>query len=626
MKSSRTARRPSLNVQSLEGREVPAGMLTASLTAGVLSVTGTDQAEVVTVKVTGTDVVLTPNASTVINGQMAGTAVTLPGAATSMKVDLKGGDDTFKIDAMSDFVLAKGANINLGHGDNTLSLATTQKVDLGSLAVKGGDGKETVSVFGSAGKGSIVRGAATFEYGAGESDTTLAETTYAGPAGVSVKGSKSGGASSVNASNLIVPKTLAVFLPTDTAAVTLTNGTFGGLSAGGPLAATVDLAGTKVTGNVAVTSPYVAQLTATSAAVGGNVTMAGKIAFSEWAGVTTVGGNVRQTGAGALMSVGAAAADALAVTGNVTLAAGTAAGSQLDHKFGKFSAGNVALSGFTAEVQSTAGDFAVKNLAVAASFNGGAEFTGGKFAAAGNVSVTSKSGAATFTATGAAAAVDGNLTVAAPLVTYTTVDTAGKAEVKGNMAVTGGSAFDTVKLGATFHAHKNVTLKLKDGDNIIDVGDTAAQAVINGNLAVTTGAGSDTLNFVQSVVNGTTAVITGAGADTFDADYGAQFKKAFTLDLGAGDDTFDVARTKGSMGDTIFTGKTVVKGGDGNDAMFLGSGLFGDAHTKASFSTGLGSVIDGGAGYNVFDQGLFSNFDGLKYGTTITNFTDPSQF
>jgi hypothetical protein len=362
MKTKRNTRRSNLNVESLEGREVPAGLLTASVSsAGVLSITGDEMDNVVTIKVNGNDVVLTPNATTSINGQTMGMAQTITGAATSLKADLKGGDDVLKIDTMSNFVLPKGANINLGNGDNTLTLATTEKVDLGSLAVKGGDGKDTVAVFGGAGKGSIIHGNAMFDFGAGSSDTTLAETTYSGTAGISMKAG-TGGLAIVNASNLTVAKTFSAAMSNDLAMLTVTGGTYGGMAVSKSPQTLLDLGGTTVNGNVSATSPFFAQLHANGTKVTGNVTLTGNYAaISEWKGVDTVGGNIKETASYTSLETGAAAADSLTVTGNVTLAGSPTGSSTFTQKNGDFHAANVSMTGVLAQLDSQAGSFHVKN-------------------------------------------------------------------------------------------------------------------------------------------------------------------------------------------------------------------------------------------------------------------------
>ncbi|MBO0700743.1 MAG: hypothetical protein J2P46_20265, partial [Zavarzinella sp.] len=63
---SRVAR---LRLEVLEGREVPAGTVTAALTRGRLTITGDDQDNVIqSLLVTGTAVTVTPDGTTSVNG------------------------------------------------------------------------------------------------------------------------------------------------------------------------------------------------------------------------------------------------------------------------------------------------------------------------------------------------------------------------------------------------------------------------------------------------------------------------------------------------------------------------------------------------------------------------------
>jgi hypothetical protein len=91
----RSARKTRLGVLPLEGREVPAGVVTASLSpTGVLTLTGDDAANSLSFKVTPTAVILNPDAATTIDDLgtagpgTPGATVTINGAVTSLRATL----------------------------------------------------------------------------------------------------------------------------------------------------------------------------------------------------------------------------------------------------------------------------------------------------------------------------------------------------------------------------------------------------------------------------------------------------------------------------------------------------------------------------------------------------------
>src|SRR5438309_6945140 len=108
---ARPARRSCLGLELLDDRSLPNGTIVASLTSGTFTMTGDDNANVATIKVTGAGITITPDANTAINQSAAGAPVTLNGAVTSMKVNLLGGDDTLSIDGASDFTISKSVSI-----------------------------------------------------------------------------------------------------------------------------------------------------------------------------------------------------------------------------------------------------------------------------------------------------------------------------------------------------------------------------------------------------------------------------------------------------------------------------------------------------------------------------------
>src|SRR3954471_1240854 len=123
-----------LTIEPLEAREVPAGIIQASLVNGTLTLTGDDLANTVSIQInTGVapTVVLTPDTgpgATAIDDVNdpaivpPGDPATMPGVVTAIKVDLRGGDDSISSDGSKDFVLPGGALVQLGDGNNTFNL------------------------------------------------------------------------------------------------------------------------------------------------------------------------------------------------------------------------------------------------------------------------------------------------------------------------------------------------------------------------------------------------------------------------------------------------------------------------------------------------------------------------
>ena len=137
----------------------------------------------------------------------------------------------------------------------------------------------------------------------------------------------------------------------------------------------------------------------------------------------------------------------------------------------------------------------------------------------------------------------------------------------------------------------------------MSVGDGSVAVPVGGNLKVTGGAGADSVSFDRVTVTGTTGLTTLAGADYLSIENGSSFAKAFSADLGSGDDEISLAQLTGSSSAVIFRTKSRIVGGTGNDLLGLGldsvsSG--GDANSRVDF-LGIGHFVDGGLGINFYD-------------------------
>ena len=126
-------RRSRLQIEALEGREVPAGVITANIAGGVLNLVGDDNSNVVTIKLEAGLTTLTPNPTTDV-GLGVGIPNPIAQTATSLKATMFGGDDVIQSDGATNFALTGGVNIDLGDGLNdVVFFNTTEKIDIGSL-------------------------------------------------------------------------------------------------------------------------------------------------------------------------------------------------------------------------------------------------------------------------------------------------------------------------------------------------------------------------------------------------------------------------------------------------------------------------------------------------------------
>ena len=565
-------RRP-LSLEALEARHAPAGFIRAGLANGVLTLTGDDFANTVTLQVTtgpaGSTILLTPGAGTTVDdvndpfAPVVGAAVPLAGPLTTITADLKGGDDSFSIDGTSDFTLSGLLTVRLGDGDNILSLGTSGRLTVGGLAVRAGDGTDTVTVAGGGGLASQVTGTATFDYGIGDSVTTLTEVNFPGPAGVRLADARVAGTSTLTATNVVVARGVRADVGGAGAELNFVGSTLGGLAArSNVVAATLD--SSKVLGPVALRGRFTAQVEAV-------------------AGVVEVG--------------------------DVSLAAGVFAG--LLTGGSAFTAADVTVAGLQAQVQSGAIPPAV----------------GGTFTA---TDVTVRGGAiASFDADGAAATVTGNLTVAGAVNGKAAFATTGPSEVRGDFRVTGGWFGDRVVTNAQFRVGRDVVLNLGDGPNQVAIGDGTATVPVGGRLSITTGRGDDQVALGNVEVAGAVAIRTGAGGDGLGVEFGSKFNGAFLADLGAGGDAITVAKDTTATAAVRFFGPATFLGGAGSDRLILGldPGAGGTANTRAEFTAGLAHKLDGGAGINPFD-GLTptpspSQYTGLT-GVNFLNWLDPN--
>jgi hypothetical protein len=300
------SRRARLSLQPLEGRDVPNGTITAALSpTGVLTLTGDDDDNVVTLKInTGTNVVLTPDGATTIDNladstaPVTGAAVTINGAVTSIKAKLNGGADVVSIDSTAEFSVSGAVSIALGDGNNQLILNTSGRISLGGITVTGGDGFDDVSVNGGA--GSTVGGTAKFTVANGGSTVALTgigftAVTYTGGDAASVVNPNV-----VTGTNLVVAKTFSAGLGNSfPGTLDFTGSNLGALKATGFSVSSV-LRTTTVNTNVTYKALFAADIQGDGLTVTKNVSVtAANASFGGSAGAIVVGGNLAVTGSAA---------------------------------------------------------------------------------------------------------------------------------------------------------------------------------------------------------------------------------------------------------------------------------------------------------------------------------------
>jgi hypothetical protein len=296
--SARPGRRRRLALEPLDGRIVPNGTVVASLSAGVLTLTGdADENVIQDLLVTAGGVTITPDANTQINTAATGTAVPLTGPVTSIKVDLGGGADSLSIDGTSPFSVSGPVSLILGDGNNTLNLVTTGKITLGGLTVTGGDGTDTVAIQGAA--GSTIGGTAKFTYGPGVSTTTFDTIAFGGVNLTAGDAAGIGTGNTVTSNNVTVAKTfqasMANSFPSD---VDFNASTIGGLKVAGQSVDSV-MTATTVNGNISYKAGYSCDIQADGLTVTGNVALTAPNPNIEATGAgTTIGKNLSLSGTG----------------------------------------------------------------------------------------------------------------------------------------------------------------------------------------------------------------------------------------------------------------------------------------------------------------------------------------
>ena len=314
--------RRQLALQTLEGRDVPAGTVTATLSAtGVLTIVGDDNDNGFTLRVNAGNVVLDADASTFINAGAAGDPITLTGTVTSIKADLKGGGDTVALDPTAILNVPGAVSFTLGDGDNRLDLSSTLNITMGSLTVKGGDGEDVVIVQGGVGEGSKINGAASFTYANGGSETTLGDVDI----GIGMKvtaGDGTGNPNNVTLATVTIAKSLQADLGnSNPGIVTIFDSSLGGLTLKGQSVGAV-MSSSAVLGSVSLKGGFQADLQLDTVTISKNVAISAPAASFDASGDgSTITGNLALTATSSTLAM-FQSTTLTEVKGNITIKGG----------------------------------------------------------------------------------------------------------------------------------------------------------------------------------------------------------------------------------------------------------------------------------------------------------------
>jgi hypothetical protein len=544
-----------MQIEPLEHRIAPAA--TASFAAGILSLTGDNGNDLLTVTELATP------GSYHVDGLEIGQETDFTGVI-SIEVNTRDGNDAFTFNgvATEGTVLAKdlkitgkGAlqvtvnpNVNIrgivsidhGGGPNTPALTATIEgagITLGQLVIRDGQGDSTLN-FGDGArviKGVLLEGGA----GAGNDQaffegaiigTTLTKTDAGGGSDqLSIQASRVGGAL-----KFIAASDSANFFVQSVSSIK------------GPITATYTGDGTTTT------------------------TLAGLL------------GSINVTSAASNDTVSLGGAN---VVGNVTLKLGDGL-NVVTHGSSEIS-GNVSITG-GANSTTVSADFTriYGGLTVAAPLSSSLSVTLNNSTVNGKLSFLGGGGNDGLSAT--LSTITGGITATLGIGTnFVQLDTVGSL---AGVTINGSSGNDAVS-ASNLAIRGLFTAALGEGTNSF----TARGSV--GGFRITTGSGADAVELRELFVRGATTVVTGAGNDEIRIS-DAMFGGAFTCKAGDGDNSFNVEQVLASNNSfgTVFLGALSYVGGSGADTVILGLDANDQAITMAT------AKFSGGAGTNTLDN------------------------
>jgi serralysin len=161
--------------------------------------------------------------------------------------------------------------------------------------------------------------------------------------------------------------------------------------------------------------------------------------------------------------------------------------------------------------------------------------------------------------------------------------------VSGALTYTGGLGSDTFTIDDAIDVAGASTFTMGDGENTLDVNSATFD-----NLTYGGGANTDHVWLSDTHVLGITKITTLAAADDVMISAGSDFMGTFTLDMGAGMDTVDIASEAGAgLDSTNFLDAVSILGGTENDTVTIGAAR---TSGEAVHFYDLLTKFDGGAG------------------------------
>jgi hypothetical protein len=557
----------------LESRINP-GAYASSFTAGKLTLTGTDDAESIAIRDDGVGVTIMGQNLTTIDGQAT---KTFAGSVNSIKIVAKGGDDTVNFDSTNAIDFSGGLNVDLGASStngNRFDLNANVDIALGSVDLKGGDGIDTASFFGTTATiandfradfgdgesylelraGTTVFGNLFVDAGSGGDVLSLDGTTINGPGGVALNGRS--GPAAIVAGNVASAVNGDIKVKSLDDSASLQN--LAGLSSGGAVSVIGQTASLSSEGPFAARSVYVNGSDGATLSVPAFV--ANDIAFSSLANLSVIAddGEAFLRTDGGSFNVGGQ----LLVSGEIATV-------------GLFSPGDVTIGGTALIVGDTVAFFQQANSNL--TMNGKLTVQSDGFT---NLYLHSLIG--NFAKD---VAVHGALW-------GTSLDVFGDITFDEDLSIVGRTTNNPDITGGT--------------GSTTAVVESATGVKVNGNFSFTAKDRNDAVILTNVEVAGKTSIRTGAGDDFLQFDGGDIFEGTTSIDTGAGDDFLQFARTTGLLVDAVtFVGKATIKAGAGNDRLEAGRSLAdgGDSHSLVAFNTQC-SVVDGGTGNNIFNEAL----------------------
>jgi hypothetical protein len=475
-----------LAIERFEDRENPSGTVSAAIMAnGALSLNGDANDNDVQISLTGGGAVVTGlNGTTISANGTTGTSATLNGNISSLRVNLRGGNDHLSLATAAAFSLTGNASIDLGPGNNTLDLATNGALNIGGdLRVTAGNGLDTINVRG--GLGSMIGGHAKLNLGAGGSVVNIQDVSINGKAGLAVAAGMGSDTVTLNGDVVAGGVSVSGGLDQLTVNVDATDNISGQMMVSGGSDVSMDLSGGTL-GGLNVNG-------GANANTNVNVT-----------GSTTINGNLRVNGFDVDVE---ASSGTLTVTGNTDINARVDA--TVNASGAGLTVGNHLMVSGRDKVNLTFGTSGAASIGGSLFVNGGINddsiTANGELDVGRNLLLNLHGGNNKVSLLGAGTdlKVGGNLGI----VTGAGNDTVTLDQVKvaGNTVVILGAGTDvfTARNGTTFSGHAMINLGAgADTLNLANNASATAGVTFNGGAMIIVNQGADTLNLGLSAIAG----------------------------------------------------------------------------------------------------------------------------